>query len=51
VVIEVLIEYGASLCMEDNIAASTLWQVVSNGDIITMKRLLKAKISSERWGL
>jgi ankyrin repeat protein len=43
-VIEVLIEHGASLCMEDNIAASTLCQVVSNGDIVTMKRLLKAKI-------
>lgn len=43
-VIDVLLEHDASLCMDDNIAASTLCQVVSTGDISKMRRLLKAKI-------
>lgn len=43
-VIDVLIEHGASLCMDERTAASTLCQVVSEGDIVKMKRLLKAKI-------
>eukprot|EP00542_Grammatophora_oceanica_P002284 CAMPEP_0194062106 /NCGR_PEP_ID=MMETSP0009_2-20130614/76511_1 /TAXON_ID=210454 /ORGANISM="Grammatophora oceanica, Strain CCMP 410" /LENGTH=110 /DNA_ID=CAMNT_0038713695 /DNA_START=25 /DNA_END=357 /DNA_ORIENTATION=- len=40
----ILFEHDAQLCMPDSMAASILCQAVYDGDIILLKRLLKAKI-------
>eukprot|EP00978_Attheya_sp_CCMP212_P044918 scaffold327168_cov59-Attheya_sp.AAC.1 len=41
---EMLLAHGAELCMGENQAASTLCQAVFDGDILMLKRLVKAKI-------
>jgi ankyrin repeat protein len=41
---DVLLKYGAKLCMSEALAASTLCQVVFDGDTLTLRRLLRAKI-------
>jgi ankyrin repeat protein len=37
-------EFGAELCMPEKLAASVLCQAVFDGDILLLKRLLKAGI-------
>ena len=39
-----LFEYGAQLCMRESLAASVLCQAVFDGDILLLKRLLRAGI-------
>jgi ankyrin repeat protein/CRP-like cAMP-binding protein len=39
-----LLKHGAKLCMDENLAASTLCQTVFDGDILKLRRLLRAKI-------
>ena len=41
---DIIIENGGELCMEEATAASVLCQTVFNGDTLLLKRLLKAKI-------
>jgi ankyrin repeat protein/CRP-like cAMP-binding protein len=41
---EVLIRNGATLCMSESLAASTLCQLVFDGDALTLRRLLRAKV-------
>jgi ankyrin repeat protein len=41
---EVLLDHDAQLARSEGLAASTLCQVVCNGDIMTLRRLLKAGI-------
>lgn len=43
-VMEVLIAHGAKLCMPESLAASVLCQAVFDGDIVLLKRLLRAGI-------
>jgi ankyrin repeat protein len=43
-VAEMLVKHGGELSMSENLAATTLCQVVHDGDILMLKRLLKAKI-------
>jgi len=43
-VVEILLRHGAELAMKESLAASTLCQVVYDGDTLMLKRLLKAKI-------
>jgi CRP-like cAMP-binding protein len=40
---EVLLEHGAALCMDEGQAASTLCSAVFDGDMVKLRRLLKAK--------
>lgn len=42
----VLLKHGAKLCMEECLAASTLCQAVSDGDILRLKRLMRAGIDA-----
>jgi CRP-like cAMP-binding protein len=42
--VDVLLEHGAELCMSEGQAASTLCQIVFDGDILKLRRLMKAKI-------
>lgn len=42
---DVLIRNNASLCMSENLAASTLCQLVFDGDATTLRRLLRANIN------
>jgi ankyrin repeat protein len=42
--IQVLLDYQASLCMDEATAASTLCQVVYDGDVKKLRRLLKSGI-------
>jgi CRP-like cAMP-binding protein len=42
---EVLIRNDAALCMSESLAASTLCQLVFDGDATTLRRLLRAKIN------
>ena len=42
--IDALIARGAKLCMSESLAASVLCQAVFDGDILFLKRLLRAKI-------
>ena len=42
----VLLKHGATLMMEESRAASTLCQAVSDGDILRLKRLLRAGIDT-----
>lgn len=44
VAMEILLEHGAQLCMPESLAASVLCQTVFDGDIVLLKRLLKAGI-------
>lgn len=44
VAMDVLLENGAELCMPASLAASVLCQTVFDGDIVLLKRLLKAGI-------
>ena len=44
-VMEVLLEHGAELCMSEGRSASVLCQAVFDGDVIMLRRLLKAKIN------
>jgi ankyrin repeat protein len=39
-----LLDHNADLCMIESLAASTLCQAIFNGDILTLRHLLKAKI-------
>lgn len=41
---KLLFEYGAELCMKESLAASVLCQAVYDGDILLLKRLLRARI-------
>jgi ankyrin repeat protein len=41
---QVLLDHKASLCMEESLAASTLCQVVFDGDVKKLYRLLKSGI-------
>jgi ankyrin repeat protein len=41
---QVLLNYKASLCMDEALAASTLCQVVFDGDVKKLRRLLKSGI-------
>jgi ankyrin repeat protein len=41
---DVLLKYGAELCMGEGQAASRLCQAVFDGDILTLRRLLRAQI-------
>jgi ankyrin repeat protein len=41
---DVLLEHGAELCMDEGQAASTLCRMVFDGDILMLRRLLKANI-------
>ena len=43
--IDILIRNNAALCMSENLAASTLCQLVFDGDATTLRRLLRAKIN------
>ena len=43
-VAEMLLKHGAELSMSESLAATTLCQAVYDGDILTLKRLLNAKI-------
>lgn len=43
-VMEILLANGAQLCMSEHLAASVLCQTVSDGDIVLLKRLLRAGI-------
>jgi ankyrin repeat protein len=42
--VDLLLKYDADLCMPENLAASVLCQAVFEGDILFLKRLLKAGI-------
>jgi len=42
--VNVLLESGAELCMKESLAASVLCQAVYDGDILLLKRLLRAGI-------
>ena len=44
-VMDVLLTNGAKLCMSEHLAASVLCQTVSDGDIVLLKRLLRAGIN------
>jgi len=44
-VMDVLLANGGKLCMNDPLAASVLCQTVSDGDIVLLKRLLRAGIN------
>lgn len=44
VTMDLLIDRGAKLCMPESLAASILCQAVCDGDIVLLKRLLKAGI-------
>ncbi|GAX23805.1 hypothetical protein FisN_20Hu003 [Fistulifera solaris] len=44
VAMEILLENGAELCMSESLAASVLCQTVFDGDIVLLKRLLRAGI-------
>jgi ankyrin repeat protein len=41
---DVLLRYNANLCMSESLAASTLCQLVFDGDALTLRRLLRAHI-------
>jgi ankyrin repeat protein/CRP-like cAMP-binding protein len=41
---DVLLRYDANLCMSESLAASTLCQLVFDGDALTLRRLLRAHI-------
>jgi ankyrin repeat protein len=41
---DLLLEYAAELCMKESMAASVLCQAVFDGDILFLKRLLRANI-------
>lgn len=43
-IIDLLLDKEAKLCMEESLAASILCQTVHDGDILFLKRLLRAKI-------
>ena len=43
-VMDILLEKGAELCMPESLAASVLCQAVFDGDIVLLKRLLRAGI-------
>lgn len=43
-IIDLLIQHGAELCMSEGIAATTLCKTVFDGNIVTLRRLLRAKI-------
>jgi ankyrin repeat protein len=43
-VMDILLANGAQLCMSEHLAASVLCQTVSDGDIVLLKRLLRAGI-------
>lgn len=43
-IMEVLLARGAQLCMNESLAASILCQAVFDGDIVLLKRLLRAGI-------
>ena len=43
-IMEVLLENKAELCMNESLAASVLCQAVFDGDIVLLKRLLRAGI-------
>lgn len=42
---DLLMEYGATLCMPESLAASVLCQAVFDGDTTLLKRLLRANIN------
>lgn len=44
VAMEMLLKNGAQLCMPGSLAASVLCQTVFDGDVVLLKRLLKAGI-------
>ena len=39
-----LLQHNAQLCMDESLAASTLCQLVFDGDILTLRRMLRANI-------
>jgi ankyrin repeat protein len=41
---DLLCQHGAELCMEESLAASIMCQVVYDGDIVMLRRLLRARI-------
>jgi ankyrin repeat protein len=41
---EELLKHNATLCMDEKLAASTLCQLVFDGDTLTLRRMLRAKI-------
>jgi len=43
----ILLEHGAKLCMSEGKSASTLCQAVFDGDVLTLRRLLRAKINPD----
>lgn len=45
VTMNLLSDYGAQLCMNESLAASVLCQAVFDGDVLQLKRLLKAGIN------
>ena len=43
-VMDILLENGASLCMDEGQAAAKLCSLIFDGDILALRRVLKAKI-------
>ena len=43
-IMDILLKHGAELCMPESLAASVLCQAVFDGDIVLLKRLLRAGI-------